>query len=260
MSELLRKHCCPAPIFLREPDDWPRATYLRPGTTDQRQTTKLVELRKGPAKMRVRAARAGIEAARIMPAHLGGHFKAAIDATVYVGRRNNEAHLRLQDKTADNRNGDQRQDLAPGDRRSRIELCLMRQDLETIGGPDAVGLNCLDDLFGFEFHRLRKAFDFRLPTVTPNPSSGLLECPNPEELEVFGRTGAFGLDLYQRAQDALNRAEGTRLGTTPPLESRKKGHALAYDRLNKKVDRALRKLSRNWSAQKSGAAWTECAC
>ena len=122
-----------------------------------------------------------------------------------------------------------------------------------MGVPAALGLETPDDLYGFEFQTIRrKIFDFYLQTIGLNKDlDGEGHEPNATELEIFSRTGVYGLEEYHRAnqrlQEALFEALQQEGGLTEkPSLLGKKGYRLAYTELNAKVERALRALNKQW--------------
>ena len=255
-SEMLRKHLIVDPGFLRERIDAPRVVFPHGART----RTRLIVDHQAPVTGRLRDEIDGttVTSAEVAALRLARHHQAPLDGTYYVGRKDGEVHLRLQDKTADRRDPKKNSVmlLAPEERRSRIEICLLKRHAGADGGPALIGLSGLDDLYGFKFARVRKArlhfeqvetaaFDFAIPTIeaTPDDPVGRDEL----EVEVFRKSGAYGLDGYQRAARRRQHARWERGQIEHrPGKIGRKGHCVAYDDLNQMINVALRGLARRW--------------
>jgi len=240
MTELLRKHLVVDPALFERSYDQPRI-IVGTGRYTKPLFSMEPELYKEPTKERVKRLLA-IDIPNAMA--LGKHIKPEIDGTVYFGEKNKEVMIRLMDKTTDRRSGQNAIDLEHIDQRSRIEITFLKreEDRGTRGVLSAIGLNEPYDLYNANFEKLRKlAFDFYIPTVKVVELDGKKK-PCGKELKVFERTGAFGLDIYQRAElmklSADEKGKKTAFG--------KKGYREAYVALNKQVRRAMHKLQIDW--------------
>ncbi len=157
------------------------------------------------------------------------HVRAPINGTVYIGSMRSPLSYRLQDKVGDRRHDAELfVELGPDQRRSRIEVVLQRLDWTETGGPRAVSLGSIDEMLAARLSILQQSlFNFQIPTVGADTSGH----PSTEEIDIFSKSGAYGLDLYLRSRGEL--AGRPSLG--------KKGHSLRYTDLNKMVSRALGK-------------------
>lgn len=241
MTELLRKHLVVDPALFEHSYDQPRIIVGSGGYTKPLFSMN-PELYKEPTIERVRRLLA-IDIPNAMA--LGKHIKSEIDGTVYFGRKNKEVMIRLMDKTTDRRSDQNAIALDHIDQRSRIEITFLKreEDRGTRGVLSAIGLNEPYDLYKADFEGLRKlAFDFYIPTVKAVVLDGKI-IPCEKELKVFEKTGAFGLDIYQRAEQMKLRADEKGKKTA----FGKKGYREAYGDLNKQVKRAMHKLQIDWS-------------
>ncbi len=69
------------------------------------------------------------------------------------------------------------------------------------------------------------------------------------EIEVFRRSGAYGLDRLHRAIEAVTSRQYERGKThRKPVKLRNKGRLVSWNEMNRKIDRALTKLGRDWMA------------
>lgn len=138
------------------------------------------------------------------------HKKRPLDGTYYIGKKSNPVMLRIMDKTTDKRNPKKNtfEVLDARENRARIEVTCLKANGE-MGAPATLGLETPEDLYGFKFQALRKRiFDFYLPTIGMDPDNGKgSRQPDPDELEVFSRTGVYGLDEYQTAGNLLLRRQ-----------------------------------------------------
>lgn len=262
MSDILSRHIRVHPRLVTTDDDLPRFK-----DEEGSPVRKLVITSQPPP---VRAQRLLGPAAFKLPGAaltLGNHRQPTVDSTFYVGAEASPLMLRLQDKTADSherRHGQKGRTPLPAERRrSRIEVRAMLTDLTEerlaacrglaeLGHADpqwACKITTLSDLQSANFEALRRGFfDFVLPTV-PASDGDEGNAPDKAQWNVFARSGAYGLDLYQSAQhqvalvERLRTPEGCK-GRSPRLGS--KGHNRAYFELHERVRKALDRLSRQW--------------
>ncbi|NIY95449.1 MAG: hypothetical protein HWE39_19765 [Oceanospirillaceae bacterium] len=126
MSELLRKHFAPQQIFangeFNDQRDWLRC--------HDGEGRHLISWRKGERRKKALEEVPKLLIAATDPAK---HFAAPVNATVYLGKRGRPMNYKLQDKVADQRDkeGKPRKELAPRERRSRIEVTLESKTLDT---------------------------------------------------------------------------------------------------------------------------------
>lgn len=116
----------------------------------------------------------------------------------------------------------------------------------------AVGVETIGNLFSFEFQGIRKPiFEFFLPTFHAGDEMASLPFPvKITECKVFERSGVYGLDRTHRSIQEINLARyRNREISDKPQALGAKGRLLSYTELNSKVDRALRKLSRDWKVR-----------
>ena len=158
--------------------------------------------------------------------------------------------LRVMDKTTDRRHPDKEdvEQLPEQERRSRVEVTL-QSDGDNVGGAAAVGVETIEDLFSFQFQKIRKPiFEFFLPTF--NAGDEMADLPfsvKVTERKVFEHSGVYGLDRTHRSIQQIRMARyRKREITDKPKALGSKGRLLSYVELNGKVDRALRKLSKDW--------------
>lgn len=256
MTQLIRNHVYVSPAFFVEEIDRPRIESLR-------GSIPLVEpVKNAHRRVVATATKLGVERRELRGLDPKAHNKPDIDGTFYVGRRNNEIHFRLQDKISDRRSGHSAEQLKPNETRTRIEVTCIKSDEDTIGGPASIGINSIEDFFGFRFDKflsasnngaekaenLRKIlFDFHLPTISADGKSE--KGWNEDELEIFGKTGCTGLEWHQRAKQVIMKAEGVLVGARARFDTRNgKGYRLAYRGLNERVQKRLKKLSSDWGA------------
>ena len=69
------------------------------------------------------------------------------------------------------------------------------------------------------------------------------------EEEIFRRSGVYGLDRFHRAVQLVNQARITRGEQDVSLvRLGEKGRMLSWMDMNQKIDRALKKLGKDWGA------------
>ena len=223
MSAALRSH------FILEPSwaagEVARDEWMWPRYCDGGSERKIGIIRKRLG--RVAKTKRGMSHLLRSSADPRNHVASPINATVYLGSKVSPIYFRLQDKVSNRRrNNSFAEPLPPEKMRARIEVTLRKFDWEEVGMPAAMCLGCVEDVLAANLTKWQQMlFNFQIPTVSMD-SSGR---PLAEELDVFSKSGAMGLDLYHRAKNEL---EGR-----PSLG--KKGHSLRYTDLNKMVVRAL---------------------
>ena len=249
MSDLLRRHLKPQAVLTEQERCYPR---FFSEATGKGSAVFLVEIKKPKALGRAygEIAKLGLSPSVLGPLQLSSHHQAPVDRTSYIGAKEFPVMLRVMDKTTDQRNPDEDNvvDLEEKDRRSRVEVTL-QSDGENVGGAAAVGIETIGDLFSFGFQGIRKPiFEFFLPTFNAEDEMAVLPFPvKVTEHKVFERSGVYGLDRTHRSIQEINLAR-YRKGEIPdkPQALGTKGRLLSYTELNGKVDRALRKLSKDW--------------
>ena len=132
----------------------------------------------------------------------------------------------------------------------------MLKNADETGGPAAVGLETLQDLRGYSFRELRKlVFEFFYPTI--NSADEIRDLPftvNITELNVFKRSGVYGLDRVHRSIADINHRQYRKKELAPkPTPIGSKGKMLSFLELNRKIDRALNPLSKDWNAKTKAA-------
>lgn len=248
MADALRRHLRLGPVLTEEVRCAPRYYIYRNGRDTaifniDRNTSDL------SGKLKVEATRLGLTHDQVVPLRRASHRSAPIDTTHYIGAEEFAVMLRVMDKTTDRRNPSSSSavDLPPEEWRARIEVRLKNTDEHAVLG--VVGLNTVGDLCRVDFKKMRKPFfEFFLPTVgTTCDTLSLSVSVSASETGVFARSGVYGLDRLHRSIEAINRARyAAREISTRPTKLGKKGRLMSYVELNRKVDRALRALSRHW--------------
>lgn len=251
MVEALRRHHLVHQIVYTGQGDQPRS-YIRRGKME-------FALKKPTPTMKQPEAVDGVMLAanpeRRRDLRYQSHVQLPVDRTYYVGARKGEVMFRIMDKVSDQKDPAKqtRVELEQHERSARIEVALDQCV------PEVLGLDTVDHLIGFRFGKLRDLlFDFWLPTVSAGKGRGVLK-PDRKELEVFRRTGVFGLERYQRAAwDRHEEMRGLGLvrGRSPDMG--KKGYRVVYGSteagggMNKRVEQALTHLTTRWSKKALG--------
>ena len=160
--------------------------------------------------------------------------------------------LRTMDKVTDQRDPASGTflDLSMAERRARVEVTLQGKAYE-VGGHGAVGFNNLGDLAGFPFKTIRRTFfEFYLATLgeqCDGTSLGIKLRANEEG--IFRRSGVYGLDRFQRAVQLVNKARKAKgEQDVSVVRLGEKGRMLSWMDMNQKIDRALKKLAKDWGA------------
>ena len=236
MSELLRKHFAPPEMF---------GNGDFAGVNDRLQfhdgnLHQQLKLPYGPSPKPLQDIRKPLLAASD-PAQ---HIAAPINATVYVGASERELRYRLQDKTGNKRNKNCFEELPVRERRSRIEYTLHNKRPDGVTVAEELGIYCVRDIADFKWHVLRKnLLGFELPTFSAG-SDGEINC---EELEIFRKTGCFGLKLFHQGQREIERARGSRDDSGRLLKALgSKGYNQSFSKLNQKIWNAMKVAGRSF--------------
>ena len=249
MTELLRRHLKPHEVLTEEERCYPR---FYSDATGKGSAVFFVETKKPKAfgNAYTEIMKLGLPMSVLGPLHRSSHNQAPVDTTSYIGEKNCPVMLRVMDKTTDRRHPDKEdvEQLPEQERRSRVEVTL-QSDGDNVGGAAAVGVETIEDLFSFQFQKIRKPiFEFFLPTF--NTGDEMADLPfsvKVTERGVFERSGVYGLDRTHRSIQQIRMARyRKREITDKPKALGSKGRLLSYVELNGKVDRALRKLSKDW--------------
>lgn len=251
MVDVLRRHLRPEPVLTETVRCWPRffgdpyggngATFfLNPSETDL------------SASLVPKAAALDLHLKTFIPLDLKKHTQPLVDRTGYIGTKGGVVELKTMDKVTDQRNpeaGTYRA-LPLHERRARTEVTLQGAPDE-IGGQGAIGMKSVADLYGFNFQKeIRKlVFEFFLPTFGETCETRTLGFPvKVSEQEVFRRSGVYGLDRLHRSIHDINLKRYQRGSITQkPVKLRKKGRLVSWKEMNRKVDRALSKLGKDWN-------------
>ncbi len=249
MTEVLKRHLKPAAALTEKESNHPRF-FTGTGGSGSAKPLVASDTRQVSAKQRAEINRLNLSESILAPLRIGAHRQAPIDTTYYIGKKASPVMLRVMDKITDQRDPVRNiaVDLSPAERRSRIEVTLLKETDE-VGGPAAVDLNTLKDLFGFSFKPIRKlVFEFFYPTINKFDEMSDLPFPvNITELAVFERSGVYGLDRAHRSIAEINkRRYQERELPTERVKIGSKGKAMSFEEMNRKIDRAMTKLSKDW--------------
>lgn len=251
MVDVLRRHLRPEPVLTDSERGWPRtyggayggdgATFLlNPSAADL--SASLVPL----------TAKYDLPASTFVPLDLKKHTQPAVDRTAYIGAREGVISLRSMNKITDRRDPEAGTvlPLRLKDCRARLEVTL-QGEFGQVGGHGAIGLERVADLYGFDFQKeLRKlVFEFFLPTFGAPCETASLGFPvKASEVEVFKRSGVYGLDRLHRAIHDINLCRHQQgVLADKPVTLRRKGRLVSWEEMNKKVNRALDRLSKDWA-------------
>ena len=251
MVDILRRHLKPDPVLTELPAAGPRfyggkfggggAThFVNPSVSDLGHS--VVPL----------APRLGLDPEHLVALDLNKHSQPDVDATSWIGAKDFHVMLRTMDKVTDQRDPASGTflDLSMAERRARVEVTLQGK-ADEVGGHGAVGLNNLGDLAGFPFKSIRRTvFEFYLATLgeqCDGTSLGIRLRANEEE--IFRRSGVYGLDRFHRAVQLVNQARIAKgEQDAPVVRLGEKGRMLSWMDMNQKIDRALKKLGKDWGA------------
>lgn len=251
MVDILRRHLKPDPVLTELPSAGPRfyggkfggggAThFVNPSASDLGH------------HLLVLAPHLGLEPEDLVALDLNKHGQPDVDTTSWIGAKDFHVMLRTMDKVTDQRDPASGTflDLSMAERRARVEVTL-QGEADEVGGHGAVGLKNLGDLAGFPFKTIRRTFfEFYLATLgeqCDGTSLGIKLRANEEE--IFRRSGIYGLDRFHRAVQLVNQAriaKGDKDVSVVRLGE--KGRMLSWMDMNQKIDRALKKLGKDWGA------------
>lgn len=251
LVDILRRHLKPDPVLTELPDAWPRfyggkfggggAThFVNPSASDL------------GSRLLVLASRLGLEPENLVALDLNKHGKPDVDTTSWIGPKDFHVMLRTMDKVTDKRDPASGTflDLLTEERRARVEVTLQGK-ADEVGGHGAVGLKTLGDLAGFPFKSIRRLFfEFYLATIGDQCDSTSLGIKlRANEQEIFRRSGVYGLDRFHRTIQLVNHARIAQGEQDVSLvRLGEKGRMLSWMDMNQKIDRALKKLGKDWGA------------
>lgn len=251
MVDLLRRHLKPAPELTEMEDGGPRFfgdVYGRGGAT-RFVNPSISDLR---PNLLLLASRVGLDPSDLVTLDINKHSQPTVDTTSWIGPKDFHVMLRTMDKVTDKRDphSSTYRELPMSERRARLEVTLQGK-IDENGGQGAVGLEYLADLKRFQFKSLRRAvFEFFLPTFGEHCDGETIGVSlRANEEEVFRRSGVYGLDRFHRTVQMVNQAriaKGEQGVATVKLG--KKGRLLSWMDMNQKIDRALKKLGKDWEA------------
>lgn len=249
--DILRRHLKPDPVLTELPAAEPRfyggkfggggAThFVNPSASDLGH------------RLLVLAPRLGLDTADLVALDLNKHSQPEVDATSWIGAKDFYVMLRTMDKVTDQRDpvSGTFRDLPMVERRARVEVTLQGK-VDESGGHGAVGLKTLGDLAGFPFKSIRRTvFEFYLATLgeqCDGTSLGVKLRANEEE--IFRRSGVYGLDRFHRTVQLVNKARIAKgEQDVSVVRLGEKGRMLSWMEMNQKIDRALKKLGKDWGA------------
>jgi hypothetical protein len=241
ISQVLRNHFIldrtwEANHISKDPGWWPR--YV---DQDKGGSEKLFRQASGY----VPKERKGISALKLAAAVSDRHRSAPLNGTVYIGQEGSDIAFRLQDKTGDKRIRDQIPvPIDQSERRARIEVTILKLDWTEVGILRVLDIGSMDELLRTDFSKLQQMlFNFQLPTIGLDQHG----VPIQDELDIFGKTGAMGLDLYHRGRREIEIAASRQSDRAPcPNALRAKGLSLKYTQLNRMVSRAMKDTVRRF--------------
>ncbi|SDI40659.1 hypothetical protein [Lutimaribacter saemankumensis] len=253
MVDILRRHLRPDSILTDTARGYPRfygGKYGGGGSTYFVDTTQ-ADL---SAALVLQAAKLGLEQEALVPLDIKKHAQPEIDSTAYIGPRDFYVMLRTMNKITDRRNPatETAVELSPNERRARLEVTLQGASNE-IGAHAEMGLATLGDLGQSRFKPIRRlCFEFFLPTFGGASLEEELGFRiRATERDVFAKSGVYGLDRFHRSVAAVQLAQYQRkTRKSKPSNLGKKGRLVSWSEMNEKIDRALKKLDRDWA--KSG--------
>lgn len=254
MTEVLQRHLKPGSALTEREGNHPRFFAELNRKASSRPTVGKMSI-KATSKQRVEIARLGLHEDVLTPLRIGAHSQAPIDTTYYIGKKRSAVMLRVMDKITDQRDPvtNTAVRLSTDECRSRIEVTFLK-NADEVGGPAAVGIETLADLFGYTFKLTRKlVFEFFYPTVSSSDEMSDLPFPvKITELDVFKRSGVYGLDRLHRSVAEIGVGQYRKREVSQrPRQIGTKGKMVAFIGLNRMVDRALVPLSKAWKLERS---------
>jgi len=249
MTEVLRRHLKPGPELTEKENCFPRF-YSDQGSKGSATFMLDSSLAKLTGTQIKKVAELGVETSVLVPFRLGAHQQCPIDTTNYIGAKDFCYQIRVMDKITDNRDPEKGtfDKLPLNECRSRMELTAIETPNDW-NGPAGLDIATLSDLTAADLKVIRKPFfEFFLPTF--NAVDELSDMPfktNVTEHHVFERSGVYGLDRLHRSVETVGQAcyKQKKVSDKPPRLGRK-GRLVSYVELNRMIDRALTKLSRDW--------------
>ncbi len=274
MTDLLWRHLLPPENVWRCESGWPRSVTGRAGgrLVKEGYVRKLL---KDPTTAMVNGAirHAGVtlqpDGELVRDLDRGSHVAPVVDGTVYFGAKDGPAQIKVMHKIMDQQNRwtGTRRDLRPQECRARVEVTLRGTALAD------VGLTAVETLAGFEFQELGARYlSYWLPTVpfhrgvAARIEDVIRGSRSWQEIEVFRRTGVFGLERAQRAQSKrsaraqqkLHWKRGVRRRDDPVAErkqARRRGKGPAglrvnFEPLQEQIYEALRRLTPEWGRKR----------
>ncbi|MGR3496574.1 hypothetical protein [Citreimonas sp.] len=241
MVEVLRKHLQIPDVFDAGRDK-PRFVYGRDGRPKTQHLIAMHGVRGNPA---VRAAlkERGAEASSARMLKAAAHRQPFSDATFYVGAEEGVGLLRIMDKISDHRRSESDYEaLLPEQCRTRIELRLQESDWDARDCVAEFGMGTLGTLATSKLNRFGQMFRFTLPTLEYDQACP--DRPDPLELEIFSRSGWYGLQQAQEIRAQIQGAPRERRSFKKRGSSR--GSGLAYIDLNQRVEKGLRRYGEAW--------------
>ncbi|OAN68069.1 hypothetical protein A8B83_18925 [Rhodobacteraceae bacterium EhC02] len=251
MVDILRRHLKPDPVLTELPAAGPRfyggkfggggAThFVNPSASDLGH------------RLLVLAPGLGLEPESLVALDLNKHSQPDVDATSWIGAKDFHVMLRTMDKVTDQRDPASGTflDLSKAERRARVEVTLQGK-VDEVGGHGAVGLKTLGDLAGFPFKTIRRTFfEFYLATLGEQCDGTALGIKlRANEEEIFRRSGVYGLDRFHRTVQMVNKARIAKgEQDVSVVRLGEKGRMLSWMDMNQKIDRALKKLGKDWGA------------
>lgn len=179
-----------------------------------------------------------------------------VDATTYRGERGAPVSYRVQNKVRDGSSQDQesRKLLPLREQRARVEVTLLRE------GVRATGIETVGDLFDFNFVDLRnRLFATYLPTApgVRRDVPDLLTVVDAERLRfargAFIHGGCYAMVLQEKARlrgraelRTQRRRQDPNLPAIDRIRLGKKGHLIEWECMNKRISKALRRLTDKW--------------
>lgn len=249
MVDILRRHLKPEPVLTELPAAGPRFYGGKFGGSG---ATHFVSPSAKDLGHRVLASapRLGLEPEHLVALDLNKHSQPDVDATSWIGAKGCHVMLRTMDKVTDQRDPSRGTvvNLPMAERRARVEVTLQGK-ADEVGGHGAVGLKSLGDLAGFSFKTIRRTFfEFYLATFGNQCDGTVLDIKlRANEEEIFRRSGVYGLDRFHRAVQLVNQAriaKGEKGVSVVRLGD--KGRMLSWMDMNQKIDRALKRLGKDW--------------
>ncbi|GAA4226249.1 hypothetical protein [Sagittula marina] len=174
------------------------------------------------------------------------HPQGTVDAIMYIGAKKRQMRYKVYDKIFDGMKDRTKKHeyLLPLEKsRSRLEVTLDGFSGDQ-SGLEALGVKSVYNISSFRWHGLRQIlFNFVYPTFSMDGQGRVDEA----ELEVFKIFGAFGLDLYHRAErkKACDRKQRDSSGALlKPLEE--KGRSTHFTKLNDRLTRKMMDLRKRF--------------